>query len=87
MQTVKPIVDPDFVVRGAVRVIEVVGVSEKSFEDAVKSGLEQVAESITGITGIEVLHQTAQVEENHITQYHVDMRIAYGLKSRWPYKS
>lgn len=84
MQAVKPILDPDFVVRGAVQVTEIVGISNKSFEDAVKSGLEQVAETIHGITGIEILRQTAQVEENQITQYHVNMKIAYGIKSRWP---
>jgi flavin-binding protein dodecin len=81
MQTTKSLHASDFIVRGAVKVIEIVGVSERSFDDAIRSGLGQAAETIEGITGIEILHQTLRIDNNRITQYHVDMKIAFGISS------
>jgi flavin-binding protein dodecin len=72
---------PDYITKGAVKVIEIVGVSERGFEDAVKQGLHKASETIDGITGIEILKQTARVDNKMITQYHVDMKVAFAVIS------
>lgn len=71
----------DFIVKGAIKVVEVVGVSDRSFDDAVKQGLRKASESIEGITGIEVIRHTARVDNKMITQYHVDMKLAFAVKT------
>jgi flavin-binding protein dodecin len=71
----------DYITKGAVKVIEIVGISERSFEDAVKQGLTKASETVEGITGAEVLKQTARVDNKMITQYHVDMKVAFAVQS------
>ncbi len=70
----------DHIERGAVKVIEIIGVSQKSFEDAVEQGIEKASESIKGISGLEVLKYSARVKNGNITEYHADMKIAFGVK-------
>ena len=38
----------------AVKIIEIMGVSAKGFDDAVNNAVQKAAESINGITGVEV---------------------------------
>jgi flavin-binding protein dodecin len=71
----------DYITKGAVKVIEIVGISDRGFEDAVKQGLHKASETIDGITGAEVLKQTARVDNKMITQYHVNMKVAFAVKS------
>ena len=48
------------ITRGAIKVIEVIGVSDTSWEDAAKQAVAKAAETIDGITGVEVLRWTAR---------------------------
>jgi len=65
---------------GAVKVIELIGISQKSFEDAVQNGVTKASESIKGITGIEVIRHSAKVRDGKITEYHSNMKVAFGVK-------
>ncbi|MEJ2721635.1 MAG: dodecin family protein [bacterium] len=67
----------DHIPTGAVKVIELIGLSEKSFEDAVQQAVTKAAETINGITGVEVLKQTAAVRNGRIQQFRVNVRIAF----------
>ena len=67
----------DYISRGAVKVIEVIGVSEKSWEDAVSQAVGKAAESVKGITGVEVVGQTARVADGQVTQYHATVKLAF----------
>jgi flavin-binding protein dodecin len=60
-----------------VKIIEIMGVSEKSFSDAVRQAVREAAESIRNITGVEVIKSTAQVEDGEILEYHVTVRLAF----------
>ena len=62
---------------GAIKVIEVIGVSPSSFEDAVKMALSKAAESITGITGVEVQSLSASVRDGEIAHYKANVKIAF----------
>jgi flavin-binding protein dodecin len=70
----------DYITSGAVKVIEVIGVSTVSFEHAVQQAVAKAAESIDGITGVEVTGQTAKVEDGAITQYRAACKIAFPVK-------
>jgi flavin-binding protein dodecin len=58
-----------------------VGVSDRGFDDTIKQGLHKASETIKGITGIEVIIHTAIVDNNQITQYHVNMKLAFTFRS------
>ena len=67
----------DYISRGAIKVIEVIGISDESWEDAADQAVAKASESVKGITGIEVVSQTARVREGKITQYHANIKLAF----------
>ena len=62
------------------KVIELVSSSEQSFDDAVRQGLEEAARTLRGISGIEVVNWTADVENNQITRYKVTLHVAFKIE-------
>ena len=60
-----------------VRVIELVGVSRKSWSDAAQQAVERASETIRHITGLDVLHSTAVVRDKKIVEYHVNVKVAF----------
>ncbi len=67
----------DYISRGAVKVIEVIGISDESWEDAADQAVAKASESVKGITGIEVVAQTARVRDGKISQYHATLKLAF----------
>jgi dodecin len=63
-------------------IIELVGSSDKSWEDAAQIALQEARKSIHEITGIEVGDMTAKVDPNtgNITEYHTAIKLAFGVK-------
>lgn len=62
---------------GAVRVIELVGVSDKNWSDAAQQAVTRAAETLRHITGVDVLHSTGVVREGRIVEYHVNVKVAF----------
>ena len=69
----------EFIESGAVKVIEVIGISTASF-DAMKAAVAKAAESISGITGVEVIKMNARVSDGIVTQYRVNCKIAFTVR-------
>jgi dodecin len=61
-------------------IVELVGSSDKSWEDATQVALTEATKTIRGITGIELTDMTARVDPNtgKITEYHSTVKIAFG---------
>lgn len=64
------------------KITEIVGSSEKSWDDAVQVALTEATKTIRGITGIELTDMTARVDPNtgKITEYHSTVKIAFGVE-------
>ena len=62
---------------GAVKIIEIIGISSKSFDDAIIQALEKASKTVKGITGIEVTKHMASVEAGKINQYKVNVKLAF----------
>lgn len=60
-----------------VKIIEILGVSPKSFEDAIAQGVSRASKTVKNITGVDVLAQTAEVKGAKITEYRVNMKLAF----------
>lgn len=60
-----------------VKVIELVGNSKVSWEDAAKNAVAEAAKTVRGITGIDVVGQTAVVKNGMITEYRTNVKIAF----------
>lgn len=65
-----------------VKVIELIGVSEKGWEDAVREGVRKASETIDNITGVEVISVTARVKNGELIVYKANLKIAFGLTDR-----
>jgi dodecin len=64
------------------KVIDLVGSSDKSWQDAAQAALNEAKKTIHGITGIEVVDMTAKVDPNsgNVTEYHTAVKIAFGVE-------
>ena len=64
------------------KIIEIVGSSDKSWEDAAQVALAEATKTIHGITGIELTDMTARVDPNtgKISEYHSTIKIAFGVE-------
>jgi dodecin len=64
------------------KIIEIVGSSDKSWDDAAQVALAEATKTIHGITGIELTDMTARVDPKtgKITEYHSTVKIAFGVE-------
>jgi flavin-binding protein dodecin len=66
------------------KVIELVGTSSTSWQDAAEVAVREAAKTIRNITGVEVTNMTAEVEANRIVQWRATVKIAFGIESERP---
>jgi len=63
------------------KIIEIIGTSDKSWENAAQVAIEEAKKTIHGIHGIEVRDMTAKVDPNSgkITKYRTCLKISFGV--------
>jgi flavin-binding protein dodecin len=63
-------------------VVELVGSSDKGWEEAVEVALQEATKTIRGITGLEIVSKTATVDPNNnsITKYNATIKLAFGVE-------
>ncbi len=64
------------------KIVELIGSSDKGWEEAALVALDEAKKTIHGITGIEVTDMTAKVDQNtgKITQYRAAVKISFGVE-------
>lgn len=62
------------------KVVEIVGSSTSSFEDAIRGAIQDAAHSTRGITGAHVENLSVKVEDGHVTEYRADLKVAFGVE-------
>ena len=62
------------------KVIELVGESAVSWDDAVRNAVSEASKTIDGITGVEVLNWTASLDNGEIKEYKVNLKLAFGVR-------
>ena len=63
-----------------VKVVELVGESSESWEAAAKQALADASETLDGISGIEIVNQTAKVEDDEIVQYRSTVHLSFPIQ-------
>lgn len=63
-----------------IKVIELIGTSEQSWEDAASNAIKDAHETVRDVTGLEIVGQTARVENGEIVEYRVDVKVAFSVK-------
>jgi flavin-binding protein dodecin len=62
------------------RVIELVGESKESWEDAAQRLVKRESVKHKNITGLDVLRSTAVVRDGKIIEYRIDAKMAYAIE-------
>jgi flavin-binding protein dodecin len=60
-----------------VKIIELVGVSEKSWHDAVDNAIREAARTVKNLRGVHVKKCTGKIKENRIIEYRATVKISF----------
>ena len=63
-----------------VKVIELVGSSAESWEDAVRNAITEASQSLRHIRGVDVIKHSAHVEGGKIVDYRATIHVAFVLE-------
>lgn len=61
--------------------IELVGVSEKSFDDAVRVAVKRAAETMRDLRWLEVMDQRAYIKGGDVQEFQITVRVWFELES------
>lgn len=64
-----------------IKVVELIGTSTKNWEDAANNAIMEATETLQGITGLEVVAQTAKVENGKIVEFRTTVKVAFLVKT------
>jgi hypothetical protein len=62
------------------KVVELIGSSPKSFEDAITTALKRAARTVRGIRGAKVDGMTVKVEDGKVVDYRASLKIAFAVE-------
>jgi len=63
------------------RITEIIGSSEKSWDDAVHTALDRANQTLRGLTGVEVTKMNAAIgDDGKISEYRAHLRITFILE-------
>lgn len=60
-----------------VKVLELVGESPNSWQDAVECAVQEAARTVENITGVEIYNLTGNVENGQIVEYKANVKVAF----------
>jgi len=63
----------------AYKKIEIVGVSEKSFSDAVDAAIKKASETMHGLAWFEVAEMRGRIDKGKVAEYQATVRIGFKL--------
>ena len=62
------------------KVTEITSTSDKSFDDAIRRGLQRASKTLKNVTGAWIADQEVSVKDGKITNYRVRMRVTFVLE-------
>ena len=66
------------------KIIEIISGSKKSFDDAVKQGIDRVNDSVTEVSGAWIKDQRVVVSKGKVIEYRVLMKVTFMVKDKAP---
>lgn len=60
--------------------IELIGISEESYEQAIRNAISKASQSLRGINWYEVMEQRGRVVDGKVTEYQVIIKVAFKLE-------
>ena len=63
-----------------VKIVELIGISPKGWNEAVENAVNEAAKTIRNIKGVHVTTWTAKVEKNKIVEYRAVVKVAFTVE-------
>jgi len=60
-----------------VKIIELIGISDKSWQEAAENAISEAGKTVRNITGINVIGWTAEIKNGKIINYKANVKIAF----------
>ncbi|MBI4950196.1 MAG: dodecin domain-containing protein [Deltaproteobacteria bacterium] len=57
--------------------LELVGVSDKSFEDAIRNAIEKATKTVHGLAWFEVTEQHGKIMDGKVTEFQAVVKVAF----------
>ncbi|HJP19485.1 MAG TPA: dodecin [Nitrospinota bacterium] len=65
---------------GTYKLIELVGTSKESFEDAVNNAVKESAKTIKNLAWLEVVEQRGHIANGEVSEYQVKVKISFKIE-------
>ena len=65
-----------------VKVLELVGESPSSWQEAAQNAVVEAAKTVDNITGVEVYNLTANVDNGRIVEYKANVKVAFAVDNK-----
>lgn len=62
------------------KIIDIIGVSEKSFAEAAKNAVAEAAKTVRGIKRAEVVKFDLKVENDKVTRYRAEVKVSFEIE-------
>ncbi len=62
------------------KVIEILGNSDESFEDAIQNIVKEVSKTVDEVKSVYVQDMQVTIKDNKIDQYRVNAKVTFGIK-------
>ncbi len=59
------------------KVLEITATSNRSFEDAIQSGIAKVTETVQNVQGAWINEQNIVIKDNAIVEYRVNLKVTF----------
>jgi dodecin len=63
-----------------IKLIELVGISDKNWQNAVDNAVQRAAKTMRNIRGVDVLGWTGKVEDGKIVEYRANVKISFTVE-------
>ena len=62
------------------KIIELVGTSNRGFEDAINEAVRRSSKTVKNIRGVDVVGQKAIVKDGKVIEYRVNLKLSFGVE-------
>jgi len=63
-----------------IKIVELVGVSPNSWQDAASEAVKTASNTIRKIQGIDIVNQTAVVKDDKIKEYRINLKLSFKVE-------
>ncbi len=61
------------------KLIELVGISETSYEEAIKNAVGKAAQTLQGLSWFEVVELSGHIADNQVTEFQAKVKVAFKI--------